>query len=86
MPRTTRKVRPLRMRLSSEDISLIDRAATRPGQSRTDFIREAAVRAAEEVLLDNLQIRISVRGFAAFTQALDAPARPAPELVDFLKH
>ena len=85
MPRATKKAYPLSMRLPRADISLIDRAATLRGRSRTDFVRDAAVRAAEEVLLDNMPIRMSARGFAAFTQALAAPARPVPELVDFLR-
>ncbi|MBI3183756.1 MAG: DUF1778 domain-containing protein [Myxococcales bacterium] len=73
------------MRLPGADISLIDRAATLRGRSRTDFVREAAVRAAEEVLMDSLPIRMSVRGFAAFTHALAAPPKPVRELVDLLK-
>src|SRR4051812_1805355 len=85
MSRATKKAYPLSMRLPRADISLIDRAATLRGRSRTDFVRDAAVRAAEEVLLDSLPIRMSARGFAAFTQALAAPARPVPELVDLLR-
>ncbi|WP_237703869.1 type II toxin-antitoxin system TacA family antitoxin [Rhodospirillum rubrum] len=38
------------MRLPDADLALIDRAATLRGRSRTDFVREAAVRAAEEVV------------------------------------
>ncbi len=76
---------PLSMRLPSADVSLIDRAAALRGRSRTDFVRDAAVRAAEEVLMDSLPIRMSARGFAAFMEALTAPARPVPELVDFLR-
>jgi len=85
MSKAPKKAYPLSMRLPRADISLIDRAATLRGRSRTDFVRDAAVRAAEEVLLDNLPIRMSARGFAAFTQALAAPARPVPELIDLLK-
>ncbi|HVE82779.1 MAG TPA: DUF1778 domain-containing protein [Myxococcales bacterium] len=80
-----KKAYPLSMRLPRSDISLIDRAATMRGRSRTDFIRDAAVRAAEEVILDNLPVRMSARGFAAFTKVLAAPPRPVPELVALLK-
>lgn len=80
-----KKAYPLSMRLPRADISLIDRAASLRGRSRTDFVRDAAVRAAEEVLLENLPIRMSARGFAAFTKALAAPPKPVPELVALLK-
>ena len=85
MSRAARKEYPLSMRLPSADISLIDRAAALRGRSRTDFVRDAAVRAAEEVVMDNLPIRMSKKGFAAFTSALAAPARPVRELVAALK-
>ena len=42
-----RKVYPLSMRLPEADVAVIDRAAALRGRSRTDFVREAAVRAAE---------------------------------------
>ena len=52
MPRAVkRKEYPLSMRLPETDIAIIDRAATLRGRSRTDFVRDAAVRAAEDVLL-----------------------------------
>ena len=46
-----RKDYPLSMRLPEADIAVIDRAAALRGRSRTDFVREAAVRAAEAALL-----------------------------------
>ncbi len=49
---TTRKDHPLSMRLPAGDLAVIDRAADLRGRSRTDFVREAAVRAAEEVLVE----------------------------------
>ena len=80
-----REDRPLAMRFSDDDLAIIDRAASKRGRSRTDFVREAAVRAAEEVLMDNVMIRMSSAGFAAFVSAIDAPAIPVPELVELLK-
>jgi uncharacterized protein (DUF1778 family) len=47
-----RKEHLLSMRLSAADIAIIDRAATLRGRSRTQFVRDAAVRAAEDVLMD----------------------------------
>ena len=54
-----RKEHPLSMRLAEADIAIIDRAAGLRGRSRTDFVREAAVRAAEEVLIERTLIRMS---------------------------
>lgn len=76
-----RKDHPLSMRLPEADIAVIDRAASLRGRSRTEFVREAAVRAAEEVLMEQALVRMSPDGFAAFMAAVTAPAEPVPELV-----
>jgi uncharacterized protein (DUF1778 family) len=80
-----RKDHPLSMRLPQADLALIDRAAGLRGRSRTDFVREAALRAAEEVLLERTLIRMTPAAFAAFRAAIEAPAAPVPELVDLLR-
>ena len=80
-----RKEHPLSMRLPATDIAIIDRAATLRGRSRTDFVREAAVRAAEDVLMETAPIRMSAAGFKAFMAALSAPARPVPEMVELFR-
>ncbi len=80
-----RKVYPLSMRLPEADVAVIDRAAALRGRSRTDFVREAAVRAAEAALLENGPLRMSEKGFAAFMAAISAPAEAAPEMVAALK-
>jgi uncharacterized protein (DUF1778 family) len=86
MPRSAaRKDHPLAMRLPEADLAIIDRAAHLRGRSRTDFVREAAVRAAEEVILDAAMIRMTPEGFAAFVEAVSAPAAPVPELAEVFK-
>lgn len=80
-----RKEHPISMRLPEADIAMIDRAAGLRGRSRTDFVREAAVRAAEEVLMENRLIRMSPEGFADFMAALSGPANPVPEMVELAK-
>jgi uncharacterized protein (DUF1778 family) len=86
MTRTAhRKDHPLSMRLPDEDIAIIDRAANLRGRSRTEFVRDAAVRTAEEVIMENTIIRMSPEGFEAFVDLLDRPARPVPELVALLR-
>ena len=72
---------PLSMRFPDHDIAIIDRAAELQGRSRTDFVRQAAVRAAEDVLLENSTIRMSPEDFEAFLAILNAPAEPVPEMV-----
>ncbi|ANW02607.1 DUF1778 domain-containing protein [Bradyrhizobium icense] len=80
-----RKDHPLSMRLPETDIAIIDRAATLRGHSRTDFVREAAVRAAEDILMETAPIRMSPAGFKAFVEVLSQPARPVPEMVELLQ-
>lgn len=80
-----KKEHPLSMRLPDADIAIIDRAAGLRGRSRTDFVRDAAVRAAEEVLMENTLIRMSPSGFEDFMAVLAKPAAPVPELVKIVE-
>jgi uncharacterized protein (DUF1778 family) len=80
-----RKEHPLSMRLPESDIAMIDRAAGLRGRSRTDFVREAAVRAAEEVVMERAPVRMSPDGFASFMAAIAGPPAAVPEMVDLLK-
>lgn len=82
---TQRKDHPLSMRLPDVDLALIDRAAGLRGRSRTDFMREAAVRAAEEVLLESGLVRMTPEGFQAFSAAIAGPGEPVPALVEVLR-
>ncbi|MEN5249837.1 DUF1778 domain-containing protein [Brucella pseudintermedia] len=80
-----RKEYPISMRLPEADVAMIDRAATLRGRSRTDFVRDAAVRAAEEVVMEQSLIRMSPEGFDMFMEVLAAPAAPVPEMVELAK-
>ena len=80
-----RKEYPISMRLPEADVAMIDRAANLRGRSRTDFVRDAAVRAAEEVVMEQGLIRMSPDSFAAFMDALAAPAAPVPEMVELAR-
>ncbi len=80
-----RKEHPISMRLPEADIAMIDRAAGLRGRSRTEFVRDAAVRAAEDVLMENRLIRMSPEGFADFMAVLSGPATAVPEMVDLAK-
>ena len=86
MPRAIeRKEHPLSMRLPEADIAIIDRAAALRGRSRTDFVRDAAVRAAEDVLMETVPIRMSAAGFKTFMAVLSKPAASVPEMVELFR-
>ena len=82
---TERKDFPMSMRLPESDVAIIDRAARLRGRSRTEFVRDAAVRAAEDVLMDSGLVRMSAESFDAFVAVLAAPATPVPELVELVR-
>ena len=85
MATVTRKEYPLSMRLPEADVAMIDRAAALRGRSRTDFVRDAAVRAAEDVVMEAGLIRMSPEGFADFMETLSGPVTAVPEMVELAK-
>lgn len=80
-----RKEYPISMRLPEADVAMIDRAASLRGRSRTDFVRDAAVRAAEQVVMEQGLIRMSPEGFADFVSVLSQPAKPVPEISEVVR-
>jgi uncharacterized protein (DUF1778 family) len=70
----------LNLRIPPAERTLIDRAAQSAGKTRTDFILEAARRAAEDALLDRAVTAVSAQAYAAFLARLDAPAQPNERL------
>jgi uncharacterized protein (DUF1778 family) len=78
MPTSARDT--LNMRIKPEDRSLFDWAAKVQGKTRTDFILEAARRAAEEALLDRAVVQVSAKSYAQFVARLDAPPSPNEQL------
>jgi uncharacterized protein (DUF1778 family) len=81
MPHARRKTREtLNLRIKPEERGLIDRAAKSLGKTRTDFVLEAARRAAEDALLDRTIFSVSARAYAEFLARLDAPPEPNERL------
>ena len=80
-----RKEYPISMRLPEADVAMIDRAANLRGRSRTDFVRDAAVRAAEEVVMEQGLIRMSPEGFADFMEILSRQPTIVPEMMEVLQ-
>ena len=70
----------LNLRIKPDDRGLIDRAAKATGKTRTDFVLEAARRAAHEALLDRTEFKVTPEVYAEFLALLDAPARPNARL------
>jgi uncharacterized protein (DUF1778 family) len=77
--------RQISIRLAEADIVLIDRAAGLRGQSRSEFIREAAVQTAEDTPVENRTVRLSPEGFAEFVAALEGPPVRVPEMLELLQ-
>lgn len=70
----------LNLRVPPAERYLIDRAAESAGKTRTDFILEAARRAAEEALLDRALMVVSPEAYGEFLKRLDRPAQPNERL------
>jgi uncharacterized protein (DUF1778 family) len=70
----------LNLRIKPELRGLIDRAAQLAGKNRTDFVLEAARRAAEDAVLDRTVFSVSPKAYAEFLKRLDAPPQPNERL------
>lgn len=70
----------LNIRIKPGDRGLIDRAARLLGKNRTDFMLDAARRAAEEALLDRTIFVVSPEAYQTFVALLDAPPQPNERL------
>ncbi|MGH6680790.1 MAG: DUF1778 domain-containing protein [Bradyrhizobium sp.] len=79
-PRAAPRRDTLNLRIKPEERGLIDRAATLTGKTRTDFVLEAARRAAEEALLDRTVFAVNPETYAAFLARLDEAPKPNERL------
>jgi uncharacterized protein (DUF1778 family) len=79
-PKRTTTRNTLNLRIKPELRGLIDRAAQLAGKNRTDFVLEAARRAAEDALLDRTVFSVSPKAYAEFLKRLDAPPEPNDRL------
>ncbi len=70
----------LNLRIKPSDRSLIDRAASLTGKTRTDFVLQAARIAAENALLDSTLLTITPGAYADFIARLEAPPAPNDRL------
>ncbi|KLU17199.1 MULTISPECIES: DUF1778 domain-containing protein [Xenorhabdus] len=71
--RTQPKETPINIRAKAFQRELIDHAANLHSKTRTDFILDAACRAAEEVILDQRHFFVDEEKYQAFMQMLEKP-------------
>jgi uncharacterized protein (DUF1778 family) len=70
----------INLRASAELKALIDRAASRLGKTRTEFMLDSAREAAENTLLDQRLFLLDESRYAEFVACLDAPVEPTEAL------
>ncbi len=68
---TEQQTHAVNLRVRSDVRTLIDRAAKAQGKTRSDFMIDAARRAAEESLLDQALVRVDQATYEHFLQVLD---------------
>lgn len=79
--RRSQKRDTLNLRIKPDERGLIDRAAELTGKTRTDFVLEAARRAAVDALTQRTLFSVDAETYAKFVAALDAPPRPNDKLI-----
>lgn len=77
---TDNHTKAVNLRVRAETRALIDRAALAQGRSRSDFMIEAARRAAEEAILDQTVIVTDRARYDRFVALLDRPPEPNEKL------
>lgn len=70
---TESRTKPVQLRIRKDITDLIDRAAGAHGKSRSDFMIDAARRAAEDALLDQTLVRVDAESFRHYLDVLDQP-------------
>ncbi|MDO9168822.1 MAG: DUF1778 domain-containing protein [Methylobacter sp.] len=70
---TDTQTHAVNLRIRSDIRTLIDRAAKAQGKTRSDFMIDAARRAAEESLIDQALVRVDQTTYAHFLNVLDSP-------------
>lgn len=83
--RETGRREALNLRIQPRVRELIDQAAELCGKNRTEFVLEAARRAAEDALLDRTVFRVGPKAYREFLARLDAPPKPNKRLLKSLQ-
>ncbi len=70
----------INVRMKAQTRDLIDLAARTSGKNRSEFLLEAATRAAQEALLDQRFFALSAEQWKRFAAALDGKPKVNPRL------
>ena len=82
---STTTVGAVNIRIRPDERALIDHTAVISGKSRSEFMLEAARRAAADAILDRTLFRLQPAAFAKFQALLDAPPKPNARLRKLLQ-
>lgn len=74
----------INLRVNQSQCELIDLAAKTLSKSRSAFIMESALRAAENVLLDRIFFNLDEIAYGQFIEALESPPQVNERLLDTL--
>jgi uncharacterized protein (DUF1778 family) len=75
----------INIRVSQGDRNVIDSAARLAGKTRSEFMLEAARRAAQDTLLDTTLLLVDAATFNRFKTMLDAPPKANPRLQELMR-
>lgn len=67
------RAKPINLRIREDVRMLIDRAAKIRGKTRSDFMIDAAYRAAEDTLLDQTLVKVDAESYQTYLAILDRP-------------
>jgi len=81
---TSPRATPLNIRIRTDQRSLIEQAALALDKTVSDFVREAALREANNALLDQTVFQLDSEAWDKFNVALDASPSNNPKLKDLL--
>jgi uncharacterized protein (DUF1778 family) len=81
MPHEPMRTARIEARISPDALAIVKRAAEIQGRSVSDFVVDAAQKAAHRTIEETEIIRLSVEDQRALAEALINPPEPAPALV-----
>jgi uncharacterized protein (DUF1778 family) len=84
MKSTARRAGRLELRLSPANKRLLKRAAALRSKTVSSFLLDSGISAAQEVLANRTEFRLSAGTYDDFVAALDAPSKAKPRLDDLL--
>jgi uncharacterized protein (DUF1778 family) len=72
-PKSDVHAKPVNLRIREDIRAVIDRAAKIRGKTRSDFMVDAAYRAAEDTLLDQTLVKVDSESYRHYLAVLDRP-------------